>query len=274
MTNSNVVQWYLFYLVWSPVSCIFQLQVPIRQLDMKPECALEQFTSEFPTLALLGKHHFVKPNVPFVLDSEVQVVCKYLKAYDDTDRNGRKRIDRLYPKCKKSSSWLITWLWQVWSVLLFSTAETHWFPPYDPKPVKFSMDSDLSIQECQYILSKHMEEYMKKNKLTQKMFIRYRMLWSGKYVIEGMIIRLWSCAFHLSNNYSFRYMYRRCSFLDNLPAFNFNNGAGDWQHDGKLTDTTKLGSTLMTAMLQEVKDICDPTANQNWAHKTHQQVFL
>jgi len=71
---------------------------------MKPDCALEQFTNEFPTLGLLGKHHFVKPNVPFVLDSEVQLVCKYLKAYDDTDRNGEKRIDRLYPKCKKSSS--------------------------------------------------------------------------------------------------------------------------------------------------------------------------
>ena len=66
-------------------------------------------------------------------------------------------------------------------------------------------------------------------------------------------------------------MYRRCSFLDNLPAFNFNNGVGAW-HDGKLTDTTKLGSTLMKAMLQEVNEICDPTTKQNWANKTHQQV--
>ena len=69
-------------------------------------------------------------------------------------------------------------------------------------------------------------------------------------------------------------MYRRCSLLDDLPAFNYNNGAGDWQLAGKPTDTTKLGSTLMNAMLQEVKEICDPTANQNWAHKTHQQVSL
>ena len=69
-------------------------------------------------------------------------------------------------------------------------------------------------------------------------------------------------------------MYRRCSFLDSLPAFNFNHGAGVRQCDGKLTDTTKLGSTLMKAMLQEVNEICDPTTNRNWAHKAHQQVSL
>ena len=68
-------------------------------------------------------------------------------------------------------------------------------------------------------------------------------------------------------------MYQRCSFLDNLPAFNFNNGVGAWR-DGIPTDTTKLGSTLMKAMLQEVNEICDPTTKQNWANKTHQQVSL
>ena len=70
---------------------------------MKLDYALEQFEKEFPTLGLLGEHHFVQPSVSFVVDSEVQLVCKYLKAYDDAYRGGKKRIDTLYPDGKQST---------------------------------------------------------------------------------------------------------------------------------------------------------------------------
>jgi len=83
-----------------------RLQVPIRQFEMKPEYALEQFEKEFPALGLLGEHHFVQPSTSFVVDSEVQLVCKYLKAYDDVYRGG-KRIDTLYPKGKKINSSIV-----------------------------------------------------------------------------------------------------------------------------------------------------------------------
>ncbi len=66
-------------------------------------------------------------------------------------------------------------------------------------------------------------------------------------------------------------MYRRCNFLDNLPGFNYNVGVGE-VIDDKRTDTRKLGSTLLEAMLGEVKDFCDPMVNQNWTEKPHQQV--
>ena len=65
---------------------------------------MQQFVEEFPTLGLLGKLHYVKPSIPFVVDDEVQLVCKYLKAYDDTNGTGEKRIDRLYPKGMESNS--------------------------------------------------------------------------------------------------------------------------------------------------------------------------
>jgi len=81
-------------------------EVPIRQFEMKPEYALEQFEKEFPALGLLGEHHFVQPSTSFVVDSEVQLVCKYLKAYDDVYRGG-KRIDTLYPKGKKINSSIV-----------------------------------------------------------------------------------------------------------------------------------------------------------------------
>jgi len=68
----------------------------------------------------------------------------------------------------------------------------------------------------------------------------------------------------------------RCSFLDNLPAFNNNTGEGEYfiTEQGKRvpTDTRQLGSTLMTTMLREVEYFCDPGIKKNWFLKPHQQV--
>ena len=72
-------------------------------------------------------------------------------------------------------------------------------------------------------------------------------------------------------------MKRRCAFLDRLPAFNYNTGFGEYYIDpitGKkmTTDTRELGSTLMSTMLQEVIDFCNPEIKENWSLKAHQQV--
>lgn len=60
-----------------------------------------------------------------------------------------------------------------------------------------------------------------------------------------------------------RYMKRRCHFLDNLPAYNYNQGG----------NTLKLGSTLMNAMLKEVPQFCDPSTKEDWSLQAHQQVI-
>ena len=74
----------------------------------------------------------------------------------------------------------------------------------------------------------------------------------------------------------YRYMNRRCGFLDNLPAFNYNTGVGEYITDEKgkrvPTDTKQLGSTLMMTMLREVEDFCDPGIKNNWSLKPHKQV--
>ena len=64
-------------------------------------------------------------------------------------------------------------------------------------------------------------------------------------------------------------MKRRCEFLDNLPAFNYNTGYGEYLSENKMSDTKRLGSTLMRAMLKEVNDFCNPTikTNYNWSHQ-------
>ena len=66
-------------------------QVPSRE-DMSSEKAMKQ---EVPTLSLLGTFHTVRAEKPYTVDKDVQLVCKYLQAYDD-NKDGVRRIDRLY----------------------------------------------------------------------------------------------------------------------------------------------------------------------------------
>ncbi len=74
----------------------------------------------------------------------------------------------------------------------------------------------------------------------------------------------------------YRYMRRRCNFLDCLPAFNFNTGSSEYLTNEfgvrVATNTRHLGSTLMFTMLNEVSDFCDPNIKENWSLEAHQQV--
>ncbi len=56
---------------------------------MSLEEALKQFREEVPTLGLLGKQHLILSEKPYSVDDDVQLVCKYLQAYEGG-------IDRLY----------------------------------------------------------------------------------------------------------------------------------------------------------------------------------
>ena len=72
-------------------------------------------------------------------------------------------------------------------------------------------------------------------------------------------------------------MKRRCFFLDNLSYFNYNNGGGNYtSKEGQriITDTSKLGSTLMTTMLEEIESFCKPFTTTNSNTKPHNQVIL
>ena len=62
-------------------------------------------------------------------------------------------------------------------------------------------------------------------------------------------------------------MSRRCNFLEKFPAYNYNQGVGSGN-----ADTTKLGSTLMKAMLHEVQQYCNQSTKESWSKLTHQQV--
>ena len=69
------------------------IEVPSLDRSRKPEESLRLFNVEIPILGLLGSRHRVHSNTPYTIDRDVQLVCKYLRAYQT---GGFKGIDRLY----------------------------------------------------------------------------------------------------------------------------------------------------------------------------------
>ena len=74
-------------------SCI--QQVPARGLSSNPNVFLEDFLSEIPILRTLSTTEMVECTAQYSVESnpDVQLVCKYLKAYET---GGEKGIDRLF----------------------------------------------------------------------------------------------------------------------------------------------------------------------------------
>ena len=68
------------------------LQVPSRG-DVDPQVALEQFLTNVPSLGLVGNKEFIDPRQRYEIDSDVQLVCKYLKAFEVGGKHG---IDKQY----------------------------------------------------------------------------------------------------------------------------------------------------------------------------------
>ena len=69
---------------------VIYVEVPSRDLTMTPEEMLEQFCGDIPMLGLLGSACKILNEIPFIIDKEVQLVCKYLKAHKEG------RINQLY----------------------------------------------------------------------------------------------------------------------------------------------------------------------------------
>ena len=73
-------------------TCMCVIQVPSRN-GMNAEDSLRMFSEDLPALGVLGTPHVILSDMPYEVDEEVQLVCKYLKAYRI---GGTKGIDRLY----------------------------------------------------------------------------------------------------------------------------------------------------------------------------------
>ena len=76
----------------SSIECLHTcvVQVPSRSTKGEYHENLEQFKTEVPVLGLLGTPVAIEHTSKFSITSDVQLVCKYLKAFET------KRIDKLY----------------------------------------------------------------------------------------------------------------------------------------------------------------------------------
>lgn len=69
------------------------MQVPSLGDNIHPQICLKCFCDDIPVLALIGVGHMIDKSQSYSVDEDVQLVCKYLKAYSV---GGTKGIDRLY----------------------------------------------------------------------------------------------------------------------------------------------------------------------------------
>ena len=63
---------------------------------MEPSESLTHFLEDVPALGLVANKEYVEPRRPYVVDDDVRLVCKYLKAYEIGSKKG---IDKLYKGC-------------------------------------------------------------------------------------------------------------------------------------------------------------------------------
>lgn len=62
-------------------------QVPAKELECNLKKYFKEFTEEVAVLGLLGNPHEVDASTKYTVDADVQLVCKYLRAYDEPTIN-------------------------------------------------------------------------------------------------------------------------------------------------------------------------------------------
>ena len=80
------------------MSWVFYVEVPSQIGYEEPTKSLDQFIHDIPALGLVGNPTEIDKNTLYKVDDEVQLVCKYLKAYLDYKESGKEStgINRLY----------------------------------------------------------------------------------------------------------------------------------------------------------------------------------
>ena len=125
--------------------------MPSRNSSSNANAFLKEFLSEIPIFKLLGTPKLVKSTAQYsdVSDPDVQLVCKYLRAYEI---GGKKGIDRLYKDATPG---------------IFFIADKK-----KSHEVKFSTDTDLPSEECKRLLMKYMPPSVRQTITSQLLFLR------------------------------------------------------------------------------------------------------
>ena len=127
---------------------------------------MEDFLSEIPILRTLGTAELVESTAQYSVKSnpDVQLVCKYLKAYET---GGEKGIDRLF---KEGTVPVLNWLSE-----FLCNVNTKFFTVGKKRsnPIKFSTMPDLPSDECECLLEKFVPVSVRNTKTSQQLFLKY-----------------------------------------------------------------------------------------------------
>ena len=139
-----------------------------------------------PCFKFFGTARYIEPHSPYDVQcsevpDEVQLVCKYLRAFQ-TFEDGNREIDRLYPIGKYEYK-----CYTCFTSLSASTTDAGDVPA---PPIKFSNDDDIPDEECHQLLSSVMNQKIKKNKLLQKLFVRLPPLYELHDLIAPDVLHL------------------------------------------------------------------------------------
>ena len=118
------------------------------------------------------------------------------------------------------------------------------------KEVKIGTMKTLSSEDCCSLLNEFMPPHVRRRKISQKLYIRLK--------IDDYSMMMHMCMF------TYRYMHRRCHFLEECPYLKYNQGFAPGvpvkdETTGKMVqkkedykDTSKLRSVLFNTMRREV----------------------
>ena len=118
------------------------IEVPSRPDENDPLNNLKDFQEEIPIFSIMGTPHLIGGDLPYLVDKDVQLICKYLHAYSVfIDKKGIG-VNRLYDERRKIK-------------------------------VSFSTEADLDDDKCHKLLDRYMQRHVKARKILLKLFVSY-----------------------------------------------------------------------------------------------------
>ena len=118
------------------------IEVPSRPDEENPLNNLKEFQEEIPIFSVMGTPHLISGDLPYHINKDVQLICKYLHAYSVFIDKKSTGINRLFQEKRKSK-------------------------------VYFSKEADLDDDRCHQLLHRYMQPHVKSRKILQRLFIRY-----------------------------------------------------------------------------------------------------
>ena len=118
------------------------IEVPSRPNETDPHKNLIDFQDEIPILSIMGTPVLIGGDLPYLIDRDVQLICKYLHAYSSYVDKKDVGINRLFDEKKRVK-------------------------------VSFSTEKDLDQAKCHQLLDRYMQPHVKERKILQKLFVRY-----------------------------------------------------------------------------------------------------